>query len=127
MKQFGVSVALTFLGKRTNRRRTYLVSNYPPRIAFLLSLLWCTAADGQNLTVGNAAGSTPPSLQGGAPAGAYAISDVDHINLYNGNLNLVLPSITWQDAGKRNSLSRCPSSGDGTRCTNLRSTGSGRT
>jgi RHS repeat-associated protein len=56
-----------------------------------LAALYCTVLSAQSLTVGNAAGSTPPSIQGGAPAGAYAISDLEHINLYNGNLNFAVP------------------------------------
>src|SRR5947209_16045086 len=36
-------------------------------------------------------GYTPMALQPGAPAGSYALSDFDHVNLYNGNLNFSLP------------------------------------
>lgn len=37
------------------------------------------------------AGATPAVLQGGAPAGSYALSDIDTVNLYNGNLNVTIP------------------------------------
>jgi YD repeat-containing protein len=34
---------------------------------------------------------TPPSMAPGAPAGSYALSGFDNVNLYNGNLNFRLP------------------------------------
>src|SRR4051794_36700827 len=36
-------------------------------------------------------GSTPLALQPGAPAGSYALSELDNINPYNGSLNFRLP------------------------------------
>ncbi|HEX5884269.1 MAG TPA: hypothetical protein VFY67_06970, partial [Pyrinomonadaceae bacterium] len=36
-------------------------------------------------------GATPSALQPGAPAGSYALSGLDNINLFNGNLNFRLP------------------------------------
>ena len=36
-------------------------------------------------------GATPAVLQPGAPAGSYALSGLDNVNLYNGNLNFRLP------------------------------------
>ena len=36
-------------------------------------------------------GSTPSALTPGAPAGSYALSGFENVNLYNGNLNLALP------------------------------------
>ncbi len=36
-------------------------------------------------------GATPAALQPGAPVGSYALSGLDNINLYNGNLNFRLP------------------------------------
>src|SRR5262245_61460836 len=38
-------------------------------------------------------GTTPLGLTPGAPASAYALSDLDNINLYNGSLNFRLPLI----------------------------------
>ena len=35
-------------------------------------------------------GSTPLGLQPGAPAGSYALSGFDNVNLYNGNLSFQL-------------------------------------
>lgn len=34
---------------------------------------------------------TPASLATGAPAGSYSISDIENINLFNGNLNITFP------------------------------------
>ena len=36
-------------------------------------------------------GSTPLALKPGAPAGSYALSELDNINPYNGSLNFRLP------------------------------------
>src|SRR5262249_39652250 len=36
-------------------------------------------------------GHTPTGLEPGAPAGSYALSGFDNVNLYNGNLNFRLP------------------------------------
>jgi YD repeat-containing protein len=39
-------------------------------------------------------GSTPLALQPGAPAGSYALSELDNINPYNGSLNFRLPLLS---------------------------------
>ncbi len=39
-------------------------------------------------------GATPSGLAPGAPAGSYALSGFDNVNLYNGNLNFRLPIIS---------------------------------
>ena len=36
-------------------------------------------------------GSTPPGQSPGAPAGSFALSGFDNVNLFNGNLNFSLP------------------------------------
>src|SRR6266498_4485560 len=36
-------------------------------------------------------GSTPLGIAPGAPAGSFALSDFENVNLYNGNLNFQLP------------------------------------
>src|SRR3954470_4095905 len=36
-------------------------------------------------------GSTPSGFAPGSPAGSYALSDFDTVNLYNGSLNIRLP------------------------------------
>jgi YD repeat-containing protein len=62
-------------------RRTYKLAV----LFFILSI----AARAQSTT--STDGQTPLGLEPGAPAGAYALSGFDNINLYNGNLNFRLP------------------------------------
>jgi len=54
---------------------------------FLLALI-LNSANAQNSSTD---GSTPLGLAPGAPAGSYALSGFDNINLFNGNLNFSLP------------------------------------
>jgi len=44
-------------------------------------------------------GSTPLALQPGAPAGSYALSQLDNINPYNGSLNFRLPLLNINGRG----------------------------
>ncbi len=44
-------------------------------------------------------GATPLALEPGAPAGAYTLSGLDNINLFNGNLNFRLPLGSVQGRG----------------------------
>jgi len=50
-------------------------------------LILATAASGQTETNG----STPGGLSRGAPAGSYALSGFDNVNLFNGHMNFRLP------------------------------------
>jgi len=50
-------------------------------------LILATAANGQTETNG----STPGGLSRGAPAGSYALSGFDNVNLFNGHMNFRLP------------------------------------
>jgi YD repeat-containing protein len=59
------------------------------RLAFFIGLIGLLAVKAHASTPTD--GETPLGLQPGAPAGSYALSDLDHINLYNGNLNFTLP------------------------------------
>ncbi len=69
------------------------VIRYAGLIALLLAVLpQCVTAQ----RVG--AGTTLPGNQPGAPAGSYALSGFDTVNLYNGNLNFHLPLL--QIAGR---------------------------
>src|SRR2546430_1874740 len=47
------------------------------------------------------AGWTPLAQQPGAPAGSYALSGFDNVNLFNGNLNFRLPLMHVGDRGQR--------------------------
>ena len=53
-------------------------------------------------------GATPLALQPGAPAGSYALSGLDNINLFNGNLNFRLPLATIIGRGEIGSAVAIP-------------------
>ncbi len=57
--------------------------------ALALLLLLPASAFGQKSTDG----ATPSGLAPGAPAGSYALSGFDNVNLFNGHLNLQLPLV----------------------------------
>jgi RHS repeat-associated protein len=44
-------------------------------------------------------GSTPLAVSSGAPLGAYSLSDLDSVNLYNGSLNFRLPLVKISGRG----------------------------
>ena len=54
----------------------------------MLILLTASLSDAQEQVTD---GATPLGLSPGAPAGSYALSDFDNINLFNGNLNFAFP------------------------------------
>ena len=56
--------------------------------AALLLLLLAGRAAAQDLS-----GTTPIGVAPGAPAGSYALSGFDNVNLFNGNLNFTLPLV----------------------------------
>jgi RHS repeat-associated protein len=45
-------------------------------------------------------GTTPPGIAPGAPAGSYALSGFETVNLYNGNLNFALPLLEVSGRGE---------------------------
>ncbi|MDQ3802234.1 MAG: discoidin domain-containing protein [Acidobacteriota bacterium] len=47
----------------------------------------------------NTDGTTPAAITPGAPAGSYALSGFDNINLFNGNLNFSLPLLNVRGRG----------------------------
>src|SRR5712691_2702663 len=60
------------------------------RLPLLLALvLFATVASAQ--TTSTTDGTTPSGIAPGSPSGSYALSNLDNINLYNGNLNFALP------------------------------------
>jgi hypothetical protein len=64
-----------------------------PRLLFALAtLLFINSAHAQTFT-SVTDGSTPSALTPGAPAGSYAVSGFENVNLYNGNLNFALPMV----------------------------------
>ena len=54
-----------------------------------LSLSLCTF--GQSIRKFSTDGTTAPALEPGAPAGSFALSGFDNVNLFNGNMNFSLP------------------------------------
>src|ERR1044071_4976926 len=58
-------------------------------IAFALIALFLDHANGQSFYPTD--GTTPMGLQPGSPAGSYALSGFDNVNLYNGALDFRLP------------------------------------
>src|SRR5262245_51147046 len=73
-------------------------------VVFLLALLSAPLARAQEDTELSAIdGSTPLALTPGAPAGAFALSGFDTVNLYNGNLNFRLPLLTISGRGEAES------------------------
>jgi len=54
-------------------------------------LLVVSMIDVSAQTTSTTDGTTPSGIAPGSPAGSYALSKLDNINLYNGNLNFALP------------------------------------
>ena len=69
------------------------------RIFALAILLLLSAVD---VTAQTSAtdGKTPSGLTPGAPAGTYPLTDIENINLFNGNLNFALPLLKVGGRGK---------------------------
>jgi RHS repeat-associated protein len=59
----------------------------------VLAALWPGSAIGQSYIQTSVDGTTPPVLAGGAPAGSYALSNFESVNLFSGNLNFALPLV----------------------------------
>jgi hypothetical protein len=68
-----------------------VVSSLRWSAALLSTLLLTLTAQAQTTTSTVTDGRTPSGMQAGAPAGSYALSEFDNVNLYNGNLNFRLP------------------------------------
>ncbi|HPT28804.1 MAG TPA: hypothetical protein PLZ95_20450, partial [Bryobacteraceae bacterium] len=69
--------------------------------ASLCAVACCITAHGQsgfsrNLTDG----LIPPAVAPGAPLSAKQVSDVEHINLYNGNLSVAIPILSVGGRGE---------------------------
>jgi YD repeat-containing protein len=59
-------------------------------LVFLVCLM-LSAGAAQDLNAGPADKQTPLGLAPGKPSGSYALSGFESVNLYNGNLNFILP------------------------------------
>lgn len=67
-------------------------------VALMMLILVC-AICAQTTTTSSTDGSTPLGIAPGAPAGSYALSDIEVVNLFNGNVNLRLPLIQLNGRG----------------------------
>lgn len=79
------------------------MSNLPARLKSFLwpsSLALAVALSPRPLRAQAEDGMTPPGHAPGAPAGSYALSDLDHINFFNGTLNFSLPLATVGGRGE---------------------------
>jgi len=74
-------------------RRLQSATSFLPAVIFI-TLLLPGAAVAQTTTSSATDMKTPAALTPGAPAGSYALSDFDNVNLYNGNLNFRLPLVS---------------------------------
>src|SRR5262245_33489898 len=77
----------------TSIRRLQAATSFLPAVIFI-TLLLPGAAVAQTTTSSATDMKTPAALTPGAPAGSYALSDFDNVNLYNGNLNFRLPLVS---------------------------------
>src|SRR5712691_6584502 len=65
-----------------------------------LSLMLASTIGAQVTTTSATDGMTPLGTTPGAPAGSYALSGFDNVNVFNGNLNFHLPLLTIAGRGK---------------------------
>ena len=64
------------------------------RAVMWIAAAGCLPLTGQTTVQGAGTGTTPPALEPGSPAGSYALSGFEDVNLYNGHLNVHLPLMT---------------------------------
>jgi hypothetical protein len=78
---------------RPTERAAAGTTAHPCPLLLLPLLLLLCAATAQAQTTSSTASdtTTPKALSPGAPAGSYALSGFEHVNLYNGNLDFHLP------------------------------------
>jgi hypothetical protein len=73
--------------------RLQAATSFLPAVIFI-TLLLPGLAVAQTTTSSATDMKTPAGLTPGAPAGSYALSGFDNVNLYNGNLNFRLPLVS---------------------------------
>ena len=70
------------------------------RLSVLLLLALVLSAESMaQVTTSNTDGITPSGMAPGAPAGSYPLSGFEHVNYYNGNLNVSIPLLTLGGRG----------------------------
>ena len=79
------------------------------RLSLVVAAIALVVAAAGNLRAQEALkGQTPLGLAPGAPAGAYALSDFDNVNLFNGGLSFRLPLISAGGRGSVNTTVALP-------------------
>lgn len=69
--------------------------HFPAYCLATVMLFACVISAGAQVSVTSPRdGSTPAALAPGAPAGSYAVSNFENINMYSGNLNFRLPLLS---------------------------------
>ncbi len=88
---------VTLIVLEVNVMASQMKLRYATRASYLLLTLFLThsSALAQNVLDG----TTPPGQTPGAPAGSYALSGFENINLFNGHLNFRLPLIQASGRG----------------------------
>ncbi len=66
----------------------------------LLVLVGSATAAFAQISVSDFDGLTPVGLQPGSPAGSYALSGMDSVNLYNGSANITIPLLNIGGRGE---------------------------
>jgi RHS repeat-associated protein len=86
--------AMTNIGTAAHYISATLIQRLLATVLLSSALMATAVAQGSVLD-----SSTPPGLAPGAPAGSYALSDLDNINLFNGNLSFRLPLLKMGGRG----------------------------
>jgi RHS repeat-associated protein len=81
---------------KTHRRPQILSLSALLGAAFFAGSLWAQTTQ----TSTPVDGSTPPAIAGGQPAGSYALSGFETVNLFNGNLDFRLPLVSMKGRGR---------------------------
>lgn len=74
----------------------------------ILFVAGLAAVNGQLVSTNIADGVTPPSVAPGAPDGVKAISDLERINLYNGQLAVSIPLLSVGGRGEAGYTMQAP-------------------
>src|SRR5205085_5631706 len=81
------------------RQFVYRCQRYGIALLILMFLAGSSALAQTTTTTSSTDGRTPSGLQAGAPAGSYALSGFENVNIYNGNLDFRLPLLKVKGRG----------------------------
>jgi RHS repeat-associated protein len=82
------------MANSSQSRRAIFVSHLFAAAALLLFSASAARAQSNNPSSSTTSAMTPAGMSPGSPAGTYALSGFDNVNLFNGNLNFRLPLLT---------------------------------